>query len=529
MLTNLGTDYTGHNNLAPSAIGLVKQYCNGSRMPPEFASGGYQVPPGTNEGTVPVPVFSLEAGATVDEGNNWVNMKWGPLAMTSPMDPNGAALFNYAPAAGSPAIDAIPVAQSHPATDFFGNPRPSPANPSLFDVGAVEFQGTIAATYSISVNPTSLAFGAVAFNQNANLTLTVTNTGNQQLTTGSFTIAPATPLTRNGGTCGTTLNAAASCTVIVRFAPTTGNTFNATLTIAYSNGVSVPVPLSGTGSALVVTPASLDFGSVGATNPGTASVAQTLTLRNASGTTRTITGIAFTGPFSRATAAQGGAGSCAQPWPTTPPAPSTLSSPRPLVQSYTGTASITVNGGFLVGNSPVSLTGVGATPNTSATLTPTSWTPSQTRNCPGSGLGALACLADPTQQFTLTNTGNVNMTGVTQGSLTGANTPDFAVVSLVSTCGPAGGGQLGSNTTLAPGATCTVTVAFRPLTAEAAGPKTATINVEQLLRNAVGDHQRNCQLTAANQLHSRCSRLRPRAANLAAFSLTDAADTKPQP
>ena len=55
-------DYTGHNNLAPSALGLVSQYCNGSRMPPEFASGGYQVPPGTNEGTVPVPVFSLAAG-----------------------------------------------------------------------------------------------------------------------------------------------------------------------------------------------------------------------------------------------------------------------------------------------------------------------------------------------------------------------------------------------------------------------------------------------------------------------------------
>ena len=130
-----------HNNLAPSALGLVSQYCNGSRMPPEFASGGYQVPPGTNEGNVPVPVFSLLAGATVDEGNNWVNIKWGPLAMTSPMAPSGSPLGNYAPAAGSPAIDAIPVAQPHPSTDFFGNPRPSPANPTAFDVGAVEFQG----------------------------------------------------------------------------------------------------------------------------------------------------------------------------------------------------------------------------------------------------------------------------------------------------------------------------------------------------------------------------------------------------
>ena len=227
----------------------------------------------------------------------------------------------------------------------------------------------------------------------------------------------------------------------------------------------------------MVTPASLDFGSVGATNPGTASVAQTLTLRNASGTTRSITGITFTGPFSRATAAQGGAGTCGATLNNNATCTINVVFTPTAVQSYTGTASITVNGGFLVGNSPVSLTGVGATPNTTATLTPTSWTPSQARNCPGSGLGVLACLADPSQQFTLTNTGNVNMTAVTQGSLTGANTADFARVGLLSSCGPAGGGQLGSNTTLAPGATCTVTIAFRPLTAEAAGPKTATINV----------------------------------------------------
>ena len=227
MLTNL-TGYTGHNNLAPSALGLVSQYCNGSRMPPEFASGGYQVPPGTNEGTVPVPVFSLLPGATVDEGNNWVNMKWGPLAMTSPMAPNGAALFNYAPAAARRRSMPSRPLQPHPCHGLLRKSAAESSQSQHVDVGAVEFQGTIAPTYSISVNPTSLAFGAVALNQTANLTLTVTNTGNQQLTTGTFTFAPTTPFTRNGGTCGATLNAAANCTVIVRFAPTTSNAFNAT-------------------------------------------------------------------------------------------------------------------------------------------------------------------------------------------------------------------------------------------------------------------------------------------------------------
>jgi hypothetical protein len=212
---------------------------------------------------------------------------------------------------------------------------------------------------------------------------------------------------------------------------------------------------------------------VGATNPATASTAQTLTLRNASGSARTITGITFTGPFSRATAAQGGAGSCGTTLNNGATCTINVVFSPTAVQSYSGTAAITVNGGFTVANSPVALTGTGATPVQTATLTPTSWSPTQTRNCPG----LICSLADPAQSFTLTNTGNVSMTGIGQGALSGANVPDFAVVTLFSSCGPTGGGQLASNTTLAPGATCAVTVAFRPLTAEAAGAKTATINV----------------------------------------------------
>jgi len=463
------TDITGYNqaanhNLAPGALGLAKQYCNGSRMPPEFASGGYQVPPGTNEGTVPVPVFSLQAGATVDEGNNWVNMKWGPLAMTSPMAPNGDALANYSPIAGSPAIDAIPASESHPVLDFFGNPRPSPANPSLIDVGAVEYQGAVTGAFSISVNPTSLAFGAVALNQTANLTLTVTNTGNQQLTTGTFTFAPATPFTRNGGTCTATLNAAANCTITVRFAPTTSNTFNATLTIAYNNGVSVPVQLSGTGSAVVVTPASLNFGSIGASTPGVASAAQTLTVRNASGATRTLTIGAFPTGFSRS------GGTCAATLGNNATCTINVVFTPTAVQAYSGTLTISSDLGQ-AGNSPVSLTGTGVAPVRTATLTPTSWTPTQTRNCPG----ILCSLTDPAQAFVLTNTGNQSITGIANGTLTGANTADFTVVNLLSNCGPAGG--ITNITTLASGATCTVTVGFRPLTAEPAGTKNATINV----------------------------------------------------
>jgi hypothetical protein len=122
---------------------VVTPYCNGSRVPPEctVADGcggpnGFGVPPGIADATVPNPVFSLTPSATVDEGNNWINLSWGPLAQTNPTvvgtDGNygGAGpLGNYALAANSPAIDYIPIVDlpagvTLPPFDFFGNPRP---------------------------------------------------------------------------------------------------------------------------------------------------------------------------------------------------------------------------------------------------------------------------------------------------------------------------------------------------------------------------------------------------------------------
>ncbi len=286
-----GTYPSGNHDSTTNNPAVVSQYCNGSRVPPECTTAdgcggprGFGVPPGIADAVSPNPVFSLTPSATVDEGNNWINVSWGPLTLTNPgtlgADGNyggGALLGNYSLTATSLAINYIPCTGASvpcgvstaggvpagftlPATDFFGNIRPDPANPNHVDVGAME------------------------------------------------------------------------------------------------------------------------FGSV------------------------------------------------------------------PAVAA--------------------------------ATLTPASWTVSQARNCPGTtAVQRLACALDPAQIFTLRNTGNIPLTGITNGFLGGANPGEYSISALLSTCGPAGGGQLASNTTLAPNATCVVTVQFKPLTAQTTGLKPATVSV----------------------------------------------------
>jgi hypothetical protein len=366
-------DYPGGNTSFRANLGtnpaVVRQYCNGSKIPPEAGGAAvwYQVPPGTNEGNVPTPIFSLTAGATVDEGNNWISMTWGPLSLTSPA--NGAILGDYSLTSGSgQAIGYIAPGTSTttynlaPATDFFDNPRKT--NGSV-DIGAVEFAAA-PNTPIASVSGGPLNFGNVIVGTTSgSQTLTLSNTGTASVTGIGLTFTG--PFSRSGGSCGTTLTAGANCTINVVFQPT------------------------------VVGPAS---------------------------------------------------------------------------------GSLTIASNVAVAGSPVSLSGTGVAAVTSATLTPTLWTPTQTRNCPGTTIGQiLACLGDPAQLFTFTNTGNTTITGIAQGVLGGANVADYAKVNLLSTCGPAGGGQLVSTLTLAPGASCVVTVQFRPLTSEAAGTKNATITV----------------------------------------------------
>jgi hypothetical protein len=241
ILTDAG-DYPGGNTSFRANSGsnpnVVRQYCNGSKIPPEAgASVWYLVPPGTNEGNVPVPIFNLTAGATVDEGNNWISMTWGPLSLTSPA--TGAILGDYSLASGSPAIGYITPGNSSttytaaPANDFFENPR---KNNNAVDAGAVEFAGGTggggggAGTVSISPNPLTITLPTNSVSGTGVVTLTNTQPlGGASVTVTNVTVAaPGSnlltwtlvidPLGTNANTCtGTTLAPTQSCTVRVRF------------------------------------------------------------------------------------------------------------------------------------------------------------------------------------------------------------------------------------------------------------------------------------------------------------------------
>ncbi len=585
ILTSFSGSYNNNGNLAPAASGVVEQYCNGSRVPPENGGKGYGAPPGRSETTGLSPVFtmnSISAAATVDEGNNWINLSYGPLSLwsTAGQDmlaaaPVGPALGAYSITFGSAARNATSVVGNAlaPNADFFGNSRAKTTS-NLADIGAVEYTGgsgaipavtpaslafgnvgvgttsasqnltlsnnggaqlngisiavtapfsrstagtfptgapncgttlatntactvkvvftptvlgaatgtvTIAASVGVAnspvslsgtgagavatatVSPTSLAFGNWATGTTSTSSaLTVTNTGNGGLTGLGVGPFPTGFSRDNSGTfpagapnCGTTLAAGASCTVKVAFAPgATVGTFNSTVPFAATGWTFTPawVIVSGTGVNLAVNPASLAFGGQFV---GTPSPAQTLTVRNSTGSARSLTAT-FTGPFLRPAGAAGG--TCV-PLPLADGGSCTINVAfRPTATGTpTGSVAIATDGGFTVANSPVDLSGAVA-----PTLTPARWIAQATPRGAGT--------QGPTQTFTLTNTASVNLTGIHPGVVGGTNAADFAIVAP-STCGTTG------FTTLAPNATCVVTVQFRPLTSEPAGGKNATLSV----------------------------------------------------
>ena len=165
-----------------------------------------------------------------------------------------------------------------------------------WDIGAFEYGAGVASTNAvILVSPGSLDFGSVTVGATSDLTFTVQNTGGGTLSGTASVPVPFSIIA--GGSYN--LGANQSQSVTVRFSPTTVGSTNRTVTFTGGNGATANVTGVGAGVAstnavIVVSPISLDFGSVtvGATND------LTFTVTNIGGGTLAGTASVPAGAFS---------------------------------------------------------------------------------------------------------------------------------------------------------------------------------------------------------------------------------------
>jgi hypothetical protein len=232
--------------------------------------------------------------ALTSQGNNLdseatclTSLQTGDVTNTDPLllvlADNGGGVQTHALQLLSPAIDTAPTTTvACPGTDARGVTRPVDGDvdgTATCDKGAFEFRPR-----KIGPAPTSINFGTVTSGTSQDQTVTITNNGDGDLTMGTIGVADpiATPFSIPANTCnGVTLARAASCTVTVRFTPTTIDSLSDTFSIPSDDPLTptVTFTVSGLGSSTIaanigVSPSALDFGSltVGTTADATITV-----------------------------------------------------------------------------------------------------------------------------------------------------------------------------------------------------------------------------------------------------------------
>lgn len=427
---NLPFNFAHHDNECPSA------------GQPNAGNGGIPISGNDGDGSAggcPASNPKTDAGVTTTFINFQVDTPTSPTAGYSPN--------NYQLKAGSHAIvgGATPTdcatspgqTPCAPATDFAGTSRTSGAQ----DIGAWAF--TTAGVPIVNFSPSPLSFGTVSVSGNASLTETLRNTGSVNLTFTAATISGtnAADFTITNTAVSSPLTAGSSGTWTIRFTPSATGTRTANLTLN-DNAAGSPhqLPLTGVGGSAGITlnPNSLNLGVVA---PGSCSAIQTFTITSTGSSPLTLNTATQILGANAAEFLFGGTGTCTQP-STLNPGQSCLVSIK-LCPITAGAKVATVSQDTNAAGSPqaVPLSGTGGAPI--ATLAPTS-----------AACGSQQVLTSQTcQTFTLTNTGNIDLTGIAV-SITGANPTSF---SQSNNC-PA---------TLAAAANCTITAFLNPQTAGA--------------------------------------------------------------
>src|SRR5260221_10430212 len=162
----------------------------------------------------------------------------------------------------------------------------------LFFAFGGEFRASAA---TVKLSPTSLSFSSQAVGTISSAQFaTFTNSGSSAINFGTETIAG--DFTWGGlGTCGSSLAVSGSCTMSIKFKPTTTGTRTGSLTVSdNASGSPQVVSLTGTGGstttapAASVSPTSVNFGNQ---NIGTASAPQVVALTNSGTANLTVSSI----------------------------------------------------------------------------------------------------------------------------------------------------------------------------------------------------------------------------------------------
>jgi len=315
------------------------------------------------------------------------------------------------------------------------------------DLFAVE--GTLVTGPAVTVTPGSVTFpNTQVRRQSAVQTVTVTSTGDTAVTLGTVTVdgLQAADFTKTTDSCsGVTLAVRSRCSITLVFAPSAAGTRSATLNIT-DNGPASPhaIPLTGTATAPVasLSPTSITFAT---TTTGSTSTQQNVTLTNTGDASMVVSAVTRGGAnpadFTTVDGCSGrtilAGSSCTVGVQFAPKARGSR------------TASLFFNDDAVDSPQIVSLAGTAVGP--SATITPASLT------FPRTALGVTSA----SQSVTVTSDGDSALV-INSVTLTGANPSEFTVTN---SCAPA---------TLLPGATCSISVAFRPA---AGGTRTANLSI----------------------------------------------------
>jgi hypothetical protein len=278
-------------------------------------------------------------------------------------------------------------------------------------------------------------------------TVTVTNTGSANLVFSGINVSSNFAIDAAQSTCSTAASVvpAGNCHVAVKFAPTATGAVAGALTLA-DNTPNSPqsVALSGTGTApgVSLTPSSLTFG---ATVVGQTSAPLSVTLTNTGTSNLTISNLTVSGDYALNAAGT----TCSTASPVAATGSCLISVTFTPAAAGTRNGTVTISDNASGGGQLVALTGTSAT-TAGVQLSPASL----------SFAGQATGTKSSAQTVTLTNTGGTALS-ISSITIGGAEAGEFAETN---DCG----------TTLASGASCTISVTFAPT---AGGTVTATLAV----------------------------------------------------